>query len=305
MVTGLVFSLMAGIFHAYYTVALAPAIAALVAIGGGLLWQRRGHLWARIVLAATLGLTACWSFMLLGRSADFVPWLKWLILVTGLAAAVGLLIADRVGRLVVTTVLTVGLLAGLGGPTAYALQTAATTHTGSIPSAGPAVTGGMMFGRLGRGLGTPPTARPNGTAPGGLLGMPPVPGTGTIGRFGGMAGLLHAGEVSDRVAAALSENASAYRWVAATIGANNAAGYQLATQLPVMPLGGFNGSDPSPTLAQFQRYVADGQVHWFIGGGMGMRSIGGSNSAHAIAAWVQANFTSQTVDGATLYDLTQ
>ena len=70
-----------------------------------------------------------------------------------------------------------------------------------------------------------------------------------------------------------------------------------------MPLGGFNGSDPSPTLAQFQQYVADGRVHWFIGGGAGMRSDGGSASAQAIAAWVEENFAARTVDGVTLYDL--
>ena len=57
-----------------------------------------------------------------------------------------------------------------------------------------------------------------------------------------------------------------------------------------MPIGGFNGSDPSPTLAQFQQYVADGKVHWFIGGGVGMRSDGGSSPAQAIAAWVEQNF---------------
>jgi hypothetical protein len=107
------------------------------------------------------------------------------------------------------------------------------------------------------------------------------------------------------VAKTLSADASSYTWVAAAVGANRAAGFQLATELPVMPLGGFNGSDPSPTLAQFQQYVAGGQVHWFIGGGAGMRSDGGSNTSQAIAAWVEATFASQTVDGVTLYDLTQ
>ena len=34
-----------------------------------------------------------------------------------------------------------------------------------------------------------------------------------------------------------------------------------------MAIGGFNGSDPSPTLAQFQQYVAEGKIHYFIGGG--------------------------------------
>lgn len=72
-----------------------------------------------------------------------------------------------------------------------------------------------------------------------------------------------------------------------------------------MAVGGFNGSDPSPTLAQFQSYVASGRIHYFIGGGgMGGRSMGGSNSSAQIAAWVAANYTATTVDGTTIYDLT-
>ena len=122
---------------------------------------------------------------------------------------------------------------------------------------------------------------------------------------GGMGGLLDARSVSSTVAAALAKDASSYTWIAATVGANNAAGYQLATQLPVMPIGGFNGSDPSPSLAQFQAYVAAGKVHWFIGGGMGMRSAGGSNASSEIASWVASNFTAQTFGGVTMYDLTQ
>jgi hypothetical protein len=101
------------------------------------------------------------------------------------------------------------------------------------------------------------------------------------------------------------EDASSYTWVAAAVRANRAAGYQLASQLPVMPLGGFNGSDPSPTLAQFQQYVADKRVHWFIGSGAAMRSDGGSQTSQEIAAWVDANFDAQTIGGVTMYDLTQ
>jgi hypothetical protein len=122
-----------------------------------------------------------------------------------------------------------------------------------------------------------------------------------------MGGLLGATRVGPQVVATLEKNASSYTWAAAAVGANNAAGYQLATQLPVMPIGGFNGSDPSPTLAQFEQYVAGGKVHWFIGGGGagGMRSDSGSNAAAEIEAWVQSHFTAQTVGGVTLYDLTQ
>ncbi len=41
IVTGLVFSFMAGVYHDYYTVALAPAIAGLVVVAGEVLWRRR------------------------------------------------------------------------------------------------------------------------------------------------------------------------------------------------------------------------------------------------------------------------
>jgi hypothetical protein len=92
--------------------------------------------------------------------------------------------------------------------------------------------------------------------------------------------------------------------VAAAVGSNTASGYQLATQDPVMAIGGFNGSDPSPTLPQFQAYVAAGKIHYFIaGGGMGGPGGSGSSTSSAITAWVEANFTAQTVGGVTLYDL--
>jgi hypothetical protein len=99
--------------------------------------------------------------------------------------------------------------------------------------------------------------------------------------------------------------------VAATVGANSAAGYQLATEEPVMAIGGFNGSDPSPTLAQFQELVAAGEIHWFIPGGTGAgrgggpgTQMGGSQAASEITAWVEATFPPTTVGGTTIYDLT-
>ena len=122
--------------------------------------------------------------------------------------------------------------------------------------------------------------------------------------MGGVGGLLNGSDPSDAVVAALSDGASSYTWVAAAVGSNNASGYQLATGDPVMAIGGFNGTDPSPTLAQFQQYVADGRIHWFIAGGTGAGSSGSSASSE-IAAWVAAHYTARTVDGVTMYDLTR
>ena len=71
-----------------------------------------------------------------------------------------------------------------------------------------------------------------------------------------------------------------------------------------MAIGGFNGSDPAPTLAQFQAYVRDHKIHYFISGGVGGGG-GGSGTSSAIATWVAAHYKTTTVSGVTLYDLTQ
>ena len=92
--------------------------------------------------------------------------------------------------------------------------------------------------------------------------------------------------------------------MAATIGSQNAASYQLATQQSVMPIGGFNGSDPSPTLAQFKAWVASGKIHWFIAAAsFGGGPSGGSSVSTQITGWVEQTFTARTVDGTTVYDL--
>ncbi|WP_433319246.1 ArnT family glycosyltransferase [Micromonospora sp. CA-269861] len=333
LVTGLIFSFMSGIFHAYYTVALAPAIGALVGIGVTLLWRER-RLVATATLAGTLAVTVWWAWVLLGRSPDWYPWLRTTVLVAGLVGAVLLLLVTRLPGRLVPVVLGLGAAAALAGPVAYAVQTAATPHTGSIPSAGPNVAG--AFGRGGFPGGRPPAGMElptGGRFPGGFPGGgqfqggfpdggqngggqnggqgPGFPGggrnggpTGGQGRSagGGMGGLLDARTPSAELRGLLERDADDYTWVAATVGSNNASGYQLATGEPVMPIGGFNGSDPSPTLAQFQRYVADGKIHYFLGGG-GFRANGGSSASQEIAAWVAETFTAQTVDGVTVYDL--
>lgn len=477
VVTGLVFSFMGGTIHQYYTVALAPATAALFAICVASLWERRGERWAQATALGLVAATAVWSTVLLERADWLVP-LRLVVLGLGVAAIVVALVAwgrlgvrkapaegeerdtaagapagaagsmpGEAGTAVVVAAVPVdegadagarrarlervalglALASALAGPVAYSLYTAATGHTGSIVTAGPSaqddsgmgggmgggpgqggtdgqqggpgqdsmagVPGGMGSGSTGGssdgstssdgtssdggstgaanggsdGMPTPPSGGmgqgTGGSAPtttggtGSTTGMSPMgmPGgatgvntdgttangsSGTDGSAsgtaptagdgstsgsasqatgadgsgqqagqpggGGAGGLLGGGSVSDELVEALEEDAGSYRWVAATVGSQNAASYQLATQCSVMPIGGFNGSDPSPTLDQFKEWVAEGQIHYFIasGGVGGGTQIGGSDVSSQITAWVEENYTATTIGDVTVYDLT-
>ncbi len=345
LITMVVFSYMQGIFHEYYTVALAPYIAPLIGMGAATLWERRGQAWASLTLAAATTATAAWGYVLLNRSSDYLPWLKWLVLVGGLTAALGLVFVGRLGRRLALGAAGLGLVAALAGPAAYTLTTLNEGHSGSIVTAGPTVSGGRggpggggMGGGPGgggmpgqnnqqggqnqqRGNGFPGGGMPGGQgqqnrngntqgqnqqqgAPGGRTGD--GGGMGGMGGGGGMGGLLNGASVSSEAKELLEKNAGDYTWVAAAIGAQNAASYQLSTGDPVMAIGGFNGTDPSPTLARFKQYVTEGKIHYFIGSGSG-GGMGGSSdgTSSQITSWIEATFKKVTVGSATFYDLTQ
>jgi 4-amino-4-deoxy-L-arabinose transferase-like glycosyltransferase len=296
VLTGVVFSYMSGIIHPYYTVALVPAIAALTGIGATALWQLR-HTWtARLILAGTLLVTATWAWVLLDRTPGWFPWLKLVIGVAAAAGAVMILAGPAVraatvrGRTgLVIAPLSLALIAGLGGPLAYSIDTAATTHGGSIPTAGPTVAGSS---------GGPGPARASGAS-----------GAASTGGTGSASG---PGSVSRTLSRLLESGASGYRWAAATISSTSAASLELGSNgVPVMAIGGFTGSDPAPTLAQFEKLVSAHEIHYFVssgtgaGAGTGAGGPGGSSgSGSRITAWVKAHFTARTVGGMTVYDLT-
>jgi 4-amino-4-deoxy-L-arabinose transferase-like glycosyltransferase len=306
VVTGLAISLGQGIIHEYYTVALAPPIGALVGIGAVELWRRRDHVLARAALAGTIAVTGWWAYRLLLRSPGWHPGLGTVVLVGGIGAAIALAVAPAASRSLAAAIVAVGAVVAFAAPAAATWETVRTPHSGAIPLAAPAVTA------VSRGLTTPQVrvppgaALPGGRGPGGnFAGGPgggPFPST-TPQIAAPAGGILSASEPSDALVATLFEHADD-TWVAATVSANQAAGYQLATGEPVMAIGGFNGTDPAPTLAQFQRWVAEGKIGWFIARGRTFAgsTVGLSHSGE-ISAWVEQNFTATTVDGVTLYDL--
>jgi 4-amino-4-deoxy-L-arabinose transferase-like glycosyltransferase len=374
LVTALTFSFMSGTVHPYYSVALAPGIAALVAIGLRVLWDLRASVVARAFLAAMVLATGVWDFVLLGR-VSWAPALRWVILVAGVAVAAALLVPSaRWGRAALAVAAAAVLPLGLGSA-AWGVTTAGTAHTGSTPTSGPSgVSTGGFGGGPGGGFpgGFPGGGFPgggafpgngngavgNGTVGNGTAGNGAV-GNGTVGNgagntsngagsgsgsgsasggngatngrngdgtssgvdgdgaraygngrgsdgtrrnqgggFGGPGG----GGQADAALVTLLKSAGKVRWAAATNGSMEAAPLQLASGKSVMAIGGFTGSDPSPTLAGFQKYVADGDIHYYLSGGRG--GFGGG-SGNQIEQWVTATFTATTVGGSTVYDLTK
>ena len=389
LVTGVVFSYMQGIIHPYYMVALAPAIGALVGVGAISLLQSGLSVLGRAVAAVGVLVTGIWAYELLERTPAWLPWLRWTVLLAGVLGAISIFAVPELLRWtdrnrVVTTSrrrapalvyapMALAIVAGLGGPLAYSLDTANSTHTGSIPSAGPAVAGsfgggvggapggGGGFGRgavgggtgtgtpgagthTGTGAGTGGTASGTGGAPTGTGGTASggfpggsgsfrggtsspggsksasgsgtagsrlggtgrgTPGTGGSGVGGGVAmgGLSGSTQVSSALITLLEQDGSKYKWVAATVGTQEAAPIELATGGDaVLAIGGFNGTDPSPTLAEFEALVAKGEIHYYLG--ENTETFGGGTGSSAITSWVSAHFKSETVGGVTVYNLT-
>ena len=352
LLTGVVFSLSQGIIHEYYTVALVPAIGALVGMGVSWTWTHWSSTLTRAAFGLTVGATAWWTWVLLGRTPNWYPDLRLVLVLLAGVAAVSCVAWARPG-LVRAVAVGAAVASGLIAPALASATTIGQAYSGGIVVAGPSVAGGRGFGPGGaggrgfpggpRGLPGGPGGFPGGPGgfpggPGGPGGLPGGPGQSSSGAGGaagsqsaglsgglitsitraasraGAGGFLQAVEPSAELVQAVRADSAHYKWPVVTTSANSAAGVQLGADVPVLALGGFNGSDPAVSLADFQKLVSEGKVHYFMAGftpggggpgGGGIRQNGGAETASEIATWVQENFTAQTVGGATLYDLTE
>ena len=309
LVSALILSFMEGTVHPYYSVALAPALAAVIAIGGRLAWDRRSSLVWRVALGGAVALAGVWSVYLLHVHADsWLPALRWIALAVTTLGAMGFVAlgGEQRFRKAAAVALLVGSLGGLAGTTAWTVATIGQSHTGSTPTSGPAVAGGA--GRTG---GAPGGQAPTGQAPTGQTGPAPAGQTGPSSSASSSSSAGSSGSSTGTTTSAadvttLLQDAGT-TWSAAVVGDQTAAGYILSTDTAVMAIGGWSGTDASPTLAEFQQYVADGRIHYFVSGGRAGGGPGGSDStstASQITAWVQSHYTATTVGGTTVYDLT-
>ncbi|UYY82282.1 glycosyltransferase family 39 protein [Arthrobacter sp. YA7-1] len=331
VITAAVFSFMSGTIHAYYTVELAPAVAALLGIVGVQLWKHRSQPASRAVLVSAVLLTSIWSFVLLSSDPGWLPWLRWTVLAAGILSA-ALIAAGpiRLGKASAAAAILALLSTGLGAG-AWTVATAATGHTGGSPSAGPG------SGANNQAMGLAGLTSPAGSAS----------RNGAFDRFRG-SDAANPQAAAEGFTEPLGNSAlntllqtTKTKWSAATVGANSAAALELGSDTSVMAIGGFSGSDPFPTLDQFRQMVAAGQISYFVPGspfggpggqgapgkagasdpenpgqgpaarsdsGTEARGLGraaGNGTSSAITQWVEATFPATTVGGSTVYRLHQ
>jgi 4-amino-4-deoxy-L-arabinose transferase-like glycosyltransferase len=223
-----------------------------------------------------------------------------------------------------------GLIAVLAGPAAYAVTPLSTTIQGVNPVAGPSAGGGFGgfgipsgvlrdfadlgardgFGTGGFGSGEPGAggfgsggsgaggfgsgSRPTGTYDPGTGGLGTAgPGAGP-GRAGGLGGGF-GGAANAKLVAYLEAHRDGATWLVAVRGSDAAAAIILQTGgIPVMAMGGFSGTDPAPTVAQLQKYVAEGKLHYVLTGGAGgFGGFGGgaAGTASSVNSWVGQHCT--------------
>jgi len=278
-----VFSLMGGVMHPYYVVALAPGIAALVGMGWARLWEAPAKPWSAGAAGLAVVLTGGLAYALLARSPGWVPWLRAAVLAGSIAVALGLVAlacsrrSPGFGGRAVIALSATGLALALAGPAAYAGQAVTTPRSGGDPLAGPS---------------TPRTGPGAAFGPGPPIGGPAAAPDGRRARRGGPGEPIAAPALTTY----LTTHAGHTTWIAATSTATSAAGLQLATGRPVMALGGFTGSDTAISLAGFQALVRVGRVRYLVAeaGPVGPGGMGGIRAPCGVSGGRRAGCGSAT-----------
>ena len=297
---GLIFSKMSSIPHTAYVASLAPPLAALSAAGIVMFWRyfRSGDPrgW---VLPVAVAAEAAWALFLWRDYSSFLPWMR-IVIVAAAVIGIVVMVAARLTRRAQVRLMTVGLTVGVGAmlaaPAAWAGSVLDAKYAGSSfnATAGPASTMG------GFGAGGGPAAG-NASAEEAFRDFADRTGTRTgrpgAGGFGGGAGGIQGSATTTLTSSEkqLYDYVTAHRDGAAYLFAvsswETASPYIEATGQEVMPMGGFSGSVPEPTLAKVQQLVKTGQLKFFLlsaAGGLGGFGRGGSSSTvSTIESWVE------------------
>ncbi|MET4589087.1 glycosyltransferase family 39 protein [Arthrobacter sp. 754] len=274
-----VFSFMGGVIHPYYLIALAPPIAML--IGGTWEILRPAQRWLpyRLVLSSAVLASGIIAFGYLTNASSLGPVFALAVVALCLISCelIVFRLRHRIARrsAVAFTAATCAL-----GPLLFSVSAIASPHTGVSPAA-------SMIGSHAVLDSPDPSLWPDGNSQrirGSALGHP---ADADVVEF-----LVQSGNVESR-------------WAAASPGSLNAAHYQLSLELPVIPVGGFNGSTPYPRISQFNDYIESGQLRYYLVRHDSQDIEPEAEFADEVTDWVRANFVSEQIGSMDVFDLRQ
>jgi hypothetical protein len=250
------------------------------------------------VLPVAVAAEAAWTWYLSSFDAGFLPWLRWLMLSASVIGVVAM-VWGRIARRTRSRLLVGGLLVGLAGavvtPVAWSASVLDLKYAGSAFDAG---AGPSAMGMMGQGMGKaiveelPAAIRQRLGMTGGRL-----PSGHGSGGFAGPGGDITTQLTSDerKLYDYVKARQSGAKFVLATDNWSSAAPYIMATGDTVMPMGGFSGSVPQPSLSGFTSLVRQGQLRYVLvqGAGSGLAGLlgggAGTGSVSRIDAWVKSN----------------
>jgi 4-amino-4-deoxy-L-arabinose transferase-like glycosyltransferase len=268
-------SFMGNQIHTYYTAALAPPLALVLSITLDKLVVKRKSLLLRIVGAtlALVGLLTTWLIM--SGTSGWPGWLPSAVLGVGIAATAALVIEPPTHRIESAAA---GLLAAslLLGPTATSLHNVTLGFSGSNPLSGMLTKNPTGISHLLKSLSE----------------SDPVWGHDIV-----------MGRIPEEELIGSLRRAQDCTWAAATYPSQTAARLQIALERPVMPLGGFAGNDPSPTLEEFQEKVAGEEVCYLVEQEAFTEVREPEWTSSAISRWVHENYSPERVGNTTVYRL--
>jgi 4-amino-4-deoxy-L-arabinose transferase-like glycosyltransferase len=269
-------SFMGNSFHSYYTASLAPPLAICCGIGVHLLLNAPKKVPGRLAAVLSLIISAIFSSAVWRLGAGLPSGIGNVLMGIVLVSA-AFLIAPAPWPHVERVAGLLAVIALMLGPLTCSVVTAATPQSGSNPLSGTVTSAKNTLSQFLDGVkhGDPQWAT------GLALGVAP----------------------SRELAETIHDADAKCIWAAATYPSQTAARFQLETSRPIMPLGGFAAQDPSPDLAQFQRWVASNQVCYLIEQPAQLEVPGNSPALLEIQAWVSSNFASQDIEGVTVYRL--
>ncbi|MDI3193764.1 glycosyltransferase family 39 protein [Pseudarthrobacter sp. AL07] len=269
-----VLAFMSGIVHPYYSLTAVPPLSCLAATGLLHLYRLRHRRNIRGVLAGTLLATMVLAFVSASRStADFplgplAALLVWSVAIAVLAVPPPFPALRNVPR----GLLAVALMAG---PFVWSVNTVLSPHEGAGVVAGPSI--------LGLRTDHPDRQQMGSNVPPSFVAV--------------MFGNLPESGIVSR----LRSTPASSTWAAAMVGSETAANYQLASKRSVLPLGGFDGTDPFPTLEQFQRMVAGQQVASIVIQDLPPLTLEGRGESARIVEWVRDHYRAEQIGSAQYY----